>query len=123
MSILDDLVTVATAAGMRAYTVGAVPSTPGYPYAVIGGDTGTPTNRRLGGGTDRKPRRVTVQIFGKSDDSVLEYADKADTAFEDKVLPITGSPFSMRELQTPIGRDPDDAGVPYILHTYKLLEA
>lgn len=124
MSILDDLAALAVTAGVtRAYPVGSVPATPTYPYAVIGTDAGTPTNRRLGGGTDRKPRRVTVQIFGKSDDSVLALADLADAAFEDKVLgSLAGDPFSMREMQTPIMRDPDAGGVLNVLHTYKLLE-
>lgn len=124
MSIADDLAALAVTAGItRAYPIGSVPASPAYPYAVIGCDTGTPTNRRLGGGTDRKPRRVTVQMFGRSDDTVLDLAGKADDAFEDKALTIAGSPFSMRELQTPIMRDPDTAGVLNILHTYKLLEA
>ena len=125
MSIADDLAALAVTAGItRAYPLGSVPASPAYPYAVIGCDTGTPVNRRLGGGTNRKPRRVTVQIFAKSDDVVLDYADKADNAFEDKVLStLDGSPFSMREMQTPIMRDPDTSGVLYILHTYKLLEA
>ena len=125
MSILDDLAALAVTAGVtRAYPVGSVPPTPAHPYAVIGCDTGTPTNRRVGGGTDRKPRRVTVQIFAKSDDVVLDYAAKADLAFADKVLSsLTGRPFSMREMQTPIMRDPDAGGVLNILHTYKLLEA
>lgn len=125
MSIVDDLVGLAVAAGVtRAYPINGVPAGPTYPYVVIGADTGTPMNRRLGGGTDRKPRRFTVQIFGKTEDAVLDIADKADAAFEDKVLgTLAGDPFSMREMQTPIVRDPDATGVLNILHTYKLLEA
>lgn len=124
MSALDDLVAIATTAGItRAYAVGSVPPSPSYPYAVVGVDTGTPGLRRAGGGSTRKDRRVTVQMFGRTEDSVLSLADLADAAFEDKVLALAGSPFSMREMQTPIMRDPDTSGVLNILHTYKLLEA
>jgi len=124
VSVLDDITELAVDAGMRAYSIGSVPTSPAYPYAVIGTDTGTPGLRRTGGGSTRKDRRITVQIFGRSDDSVLVYAGLADGVFEDKVLSsLDGSPFSMRELQTPITRDADDNGVLYLLHTYKLLEA
>lgn len=125
MSDLDDLVGIATTAGMgRVYAVGSVPGSPSYPYAVLGCDTGTPGLRRAGGGTTRHDRRVTVQMFGRSDDSVIALAALADAAFEDKVLgALDGKPFSMRELQTPIVRDPDDQGVLNVLHTYRLLEA
>lgn len=125
MSVLDDVVTVIKAAGMqRAYSIGSVPASPTYPYAVVGVDTGTPGLRRAGGGATKKDRRVTVQLFGRSDDAVLDYARLADLALEDKVIgALPGRPFSYRELQTPIYRDPDDQGVLNILHTYKLLEA
>ena len=125
MSDLDALVTIATAAGItRAYAVGNVPPTPGYPYAVLSCDTGTPGLRRAGGGSVRKDRRVTVQMFARTDDNVLALAALADVAFEDKVLStLPRRPFSMRELQTGILRDPDTTGVLNILHTYKLLEA
>lgn len=125
MSVIDGLVALAKAAGMtRAYSVGSVPASPGYPYAVVSADTGTPGVRRAGGGATKKTRRATVQVFGKSDDSVLDYADMADAAFEDKVLgTLEGRPFSYREMQTPIMRDPDDNTVLNVLHTYKLMEA
>jgi hypothetical protein len=125
VSILDDLVTLAEDAGInRVYAIGSVPATPTYPYVVVGADTGTPGLRRVGGGSTRKERRVTVQVFGRTTGSVLNLADLADDAFEDKVLSaLDGGPFSMRELQTGILRDPDDNGVLSILHTYKLLEA
>lgn len=124
MSVVDDLVTIAVAAGItRAYPVGAVPTGPSYPYAVIGADTGTPGLRRVGGGSTRKVRRITVQLFAKTDDNVLALAALADAAFEDKVINLPGKTFSMREMQTPILRDPDTTGVLNILHTYKLLEA
>lgn len=122
MSVIDDLVTIAEAAIDRVYAVGSVPPSPVYPYAVIGADTGTPGLRRVGGGSTRKDRRVTVQLFGKNNASVMALADLADATFEDKVLALDGSPFSMREMQTPIMRDPDTTGVLYLLHTYKLLE-
>lgn len=124
MSVVDDLVTIATTAGIaRAYSVGNVPPSPSYPYAVVGCDTGTPGLRRVGGGSTRKARRVTVQMFARTDDGVLGLAVLADAAFEDKVINLPGKTFSMREMQTGIIRDPDTTGVLHILHTYKLLEA
>jgi len=125
MSAIDDLVALAVSAGMtRTYALGSVPPSPAYPYAVLGADTGTPGLRRVGGGTTRHDRRMTVQIFARSDDMLLDYAAKADAAFEDKVLgTLDGNPFCMRELQTAIYRDPDTAGVLNLLHTYKLMEA
>lgn len=124
MSTLDDLVALAVAAGAaRAYAEGDVPPKPGYPYMVLSMDTGKAGRRRLGGGGGLKARRVTVKMFGRTDDSVLAYADLADAAFEDKVLgTLPGRPFSIREMQSPIYRDPDDDGVLDLLHTYKLME-
>ena len=124
MSALDDLVALATAAGAaRAYAEGSVPPNAAYPYMVLSMDTGTAGIRRVGGGATRKSYRMTVKMFGRSDDSVLAYADLADAAFEDKVLgTLPGRPFSIREMQTPIYRDPDDHGVLDLLHTYKLME-
>jgi len=123
MSLLDDLVAIAKAAGaLRVYAEGSVPASPAYPYMVMSVDTGTPGIRRTGGGTTRHDRRMTVKVFGRTDDAVLDYARLADLAFEDKVLALPGKPFSIREMQTPIYRDPDDNGVLDLLHTYKLME-
>jgi hypothetical protein len=121
MSDLDLLLARATTAGIsRAYKLGAVPSSPVYPYAVLGLDTGTPVSTRVGGDSPDLRYLLTVQMFGKVDDSVRAMATAADVAFKDATLTqLDRDPFCWRVLSTPITRDPDTGGVLYALHTYR----
>ena len=98
----------------RVYKLGSVPSSPPYPYAVVG--LGTPDKiARTGDGTAADLARFTVQFFGRTLDAVLDIATKADLdgTFIDGRLCV-------RELTTSPYRDPDDSGVLAILHTYQL---
>ena len=117
---LDALIDRAEAVGIsRVYKLGAVPDSPAYPYAVVGLGSPDAQGRTLDGSawTDR---RFTVQMFGRTHDSVLDLALLADAAFEAQTLTeFDDSPLSWRELSTPPYRDPDDAGVLSILHTYR----
>lgn len=120
MSALDLLIDRAVAAGvLRVYKLGAVPQSPAYPYAVVSLGSPDSVGRMLcgDGWTDR---RLVVQMFGRSLDSVEELATFMDDAFED--VPLTelpDSPFSWRELSTPPYRDPDTGGVLSAVHTYR----
>lgn len=110
---------VKTAGVVRAYKFGSVPASPGYPYAVLALDSGTP-NGRTGDGQAGRVYRLTVQCFGRESDSVSDLARLADLAFEGTELDtISGQPVSTRELSTPPYRDPDDLGVLNVLHTYR----
>lgn len=117
---LDRHVTRLTSAGVvRAYKLGSVPTSPGYPYAVLSMDTGTPNARSLDMNAG-KVYRLTVQCFGREDDSIRDLATKADAAFDGVALTdITDSPVSTREIGTLPYRDPDDQGVLNVLHTYR----
>lgn len=121
MSDLDLMVARATAAGARkVYKVGAVPSQPGDGYMVLSLDTGTFVNRRTGGGSDNKLRRLNAQCFGIHADAVQTMADLADAAFNDVTLTgLTGTPYCFRELNIGPTRDPDAGGLLYILHVYR----
>lgn len=122
MSDLDLLVTRMTTAGAsRVYKVGAVPASPILPYIVLSLDTGTPLGTRVSGHSPSARRRLTVQMFGKSYDAVMAMAGFADEAFKDVTLSeLTAAPFSVRELQTQVMRDPDGEVLLYVLHTYRL---
>lgn len=120
MTTLDLLAARLNAAGvLRVYKLGSVPASPAYPYAVVGLDSGTPNAR----GANMKTgliHRLTVQMFGKEADAVLDLARLADLAFEGVALTdLTDSPVATREISTPPYRDPDDNGVLSILHTYR----
>lgn len=119
MSDLANLKQQLEAASVRVYEFGNVPGKPAYPYAVLMAAPGVPTVRTLGG--QGKPLgRFTVQMFGKSADSVLDVADKTFRAFERQELPaFDGKPVAWQEIATPPYRDPDDDGVLNITHTYR----
>ena len=120
MSDLDDLMQLAVDAGIsRAYEVNKVPTTRSWPYAVFSLSSPNDLGRTLDGSawTDR---RLVVQMFGKSHDSVTATADKADAAFKDQCLTdFPDEPFCWREIATGPYRDPDDSGVLSIVHTYR----
>lgn len=123
MSDLDLLMGRATGITRR-YKINAVPadSTPttAEAYAVFGLDMGGPVNRRTSGDAPSRTRRLTVQLFGKSYDAVLDMATQADAAFYDQTLTeLAGAPFSTREISTGPYRDPDIAGLLNILHVYR----
>jgi hypothetical protein len=120
MSDLGLLVTRLTNAGVhRVYELNKVPSSPGYPYAVLGLDSGTPNGRTA----DSKAGKVhlfTVQLFGRDEDGLLDLAEMADTAFDGvAITELDDDPVAIRELSTSPYRDPDDSGVLNILHTYR----
>lgn len=117
---LDRHVTRLTAAGVsRAYKLGSVPSGAAYPYAVLTLDSGTPNAR----GADMHAgsiHRLTVQMFGRTQDAVLDLARLTDQAFDGVGLDdVTGTPVATRDLTTGPYRDPDDQGVLDVVHSYR----
>lgn len=122
MSELSLLVDRMKSAGaLRVYELNQVPAVdPKLAHTVLGLDSGTFVNRRIGGGTDSRARRITAQCFGPTWEAVTAQAEFADQAFEDATLTeLDGDPYCIRELSTPPTRDPDLGGVLYILHTYR----
>lgn len=115
MSVTSDLVTQAGGSTQRVYAIGAVPSTPTYPYRVIGYSPNAPAVRDLGG-SGNPLRRFTVQHFGRTADAVEAVADATFTTFDGKQ--VAGA-VCEQEIATPIYRDPDDSGVLSTTHTYR----
>lgn len=121
MSDLDTLLARMTSAGaLRVYKIGAVPASPATPYAVLSLDAGNLRGTRADGRSLTRARRLAVQVFGPSIDSVLHIAGLADAAFSDVVLTdIDGDPYSVREVASPVYRDPDGEGLLALTHTYR----
>ena len=115
MSLLDDLVAAVQAGGVtRVSTLNEVPTSPGYPYAVVG--LGSPDKvARTGDGAAGDLHLATVQFFGRDIDGVLDIADKGDLDGQR----VDGRLVS-RELASRPDRDPDDRGVVHILHAHRL---
>ena len=115
MSVTSDLVTQAGGSAARVYAMGAVPSSPSYPYRVIGYSPNAPVTRTQNGAGEQL-RRFVVQHFGKSADSVEAAAASTFATFDGKR--VSGD-VCTQELATPITRDPDDSGVLSTTHTYR----
>ena len=119
MSDLDNLVTRAQAATMRAYKLGSVPVKPEYPYAVLALSRLAPDVRTLDG-SGNTAHRFTVQIFGRTSDALEDIADKMLAAFDAASLTeFDGDPQCRAEVTTPPYRDPDDRGVLAVTQTYR----
>lgn len=95
----------------QVHDVGSVPASPTTPYAVVSVDSGTPGNYRAAQ-HGSKAYRIAVQCFGKDVSEVGFAVEKAESAFLDKRLTITGYDATpcATEVSSPIYRDPD-AGV------------
>lgn len=115
------LVDHATSAGvLRVYKVGAVPSKPDYPYAVLGYSRMAPDVRTLDG-SGNEPKRFTAQIFGRESDLLADLADLMLAAFDAAFLDLPGQPQCRNEVNTTPYRDPDDRGVLNVTQTYSYL--
>lgn len=118
MTASDDLDALLTALPGRTYELGAVPSTPTYPYRVVSLAPDAPRVRDLGG-SGNPAGRFTVQHFGRTADSVLTLAESTFTTFDGKPLPLDGEPVAWQEIASSPYRDPDTQGVLDVLHTYR----
>lgn len=115
MTQLDDLVAAVQSGGVtRVYKLNEVPSSPAYPYAVVG--LGSPDKiARTGNGIAGDLGRATCQFFGRDIDGVLDIATKGDLdgrRIGDRLVTrdVTSAPY----------RDPDDSGVINITHGYRI---
>jgi hypothetical protein len=94
----------------QVWPVGGVPSTPTTPYLVVSVTAGAPGNYRARFHGSKK-HYIVVQAVGKTVGEVSRAVDKADAAFEDKALTISG--FQCTETNgeertaSPVIRDPD----------------
>ena len=118
MSALDDLLALVPTQ-VRAHKIGAVPPQPTYPYAVVSLQSPADLGRLLCGDT-WTDQRFVVQMFGRDVDGVTWLAETFDDTFKDRILSLSDSPFSWRELAVGPSRDPDDGGVLSIVHTYRI---
>lgn len=115
MSVTDDLVTMAGSTPERVYPVGKVPTSPVYPYRVIGYAPNAPVVRsQLGDGDPL--RRFTVQHFARTADGLEDIADATFATFDGKT--VDGA-VCTQEIATAPTRDPDDRGVLSTTHTYR----
>lgn len=115
MSVTNDLVTLAGGTAARVYAMGKVPSSPTYPYRVLGYAPNAPVTRTQNGAGEQL-RRFVVQHFGRSADSVEAVADATFTTFDGQRV---DGDVCTQEIATPITRDPDDSGVLSTTHTYR----
>ena len=111
MALLDDAIDAVSVP--RVYKLNEVPSSPGYPYAVVGLTSPDKIARTMSGQAGDL-HRATVQFFGRDIDGVLAIAAAGDLdgMFLDGRL-VT------REVTTTPYRDPDDGGVLVVTHTYR----
>jgi hypothetical protein len=115
MSTTSDLVTQAGGSAARVYAIGSVPSSPSYPYRVVGYSPNAPVTRTQN--AEGEPlRRFTVQHFGRSADSVEAAATATFATFDGQRV---DGDVCTQEIATPITRDPDDQGVLSTTHTYR----
>lgn len=104
----------------RVYELGKVPASPVYPYAAVSLSSPNALGRTLDGSawTDL---RFVVQMFGRSQGSVIALAEKFDAIFDGQILAdFPDEPMSWREIGTGPYRDPDSGGVLSIVHTYRI---
>lgn len=91
---------------------GEVGDNPATGYAVVSVSSGSAENYALCGSHGSRGYRIVVQAVGKDVDEVAYVVDKADAAFLDHRLTVTGydTTPARSEIASPIIRDPD-AGV------------
>lgn len=106
----------------RVYRVGQLDdlaAAPSTPYAIVSVDSGMPRNYRTGSRHSSKFYRIAVQVVGDTYNEAAFAAEKADDAFLDKRLTVTGYVCTpCRREVTNIQRDPDGGVLMYGLTTY-----
>lgn len=108
-----------TAAGVaRAYALGSVPASPGYPYVVVMVSRDDALSPALAGGHDLVRWRVTTQTFGRQVEQVEHFDGLAFKALQDQqlVAAIECGPCDL-QVSAPT-RDPDDGGVLGVTSSY-----
>lgn len=105
----------------QVHEVGGVPDVPTTPYVVISVSGGAAANHRLSGEHGSKARRIIVMCVGKSASEVGFALEKADAAFQDHRLVVTGydTTLATAELEANIARDPDGGALLTVTQTYQ----
>lgn len=104
----------------RVFKLGEVPSSPVYPYNVVGCDAGRPGDYRVSASHGSRLVRVTVQSVGRTFDEAGFAVERGEAAFLDQPLTVDGwvtTPGRV-EITPVVTRDPDGGGVLYALATY-----
>jgi hypothetical protein len=104
----------------RVYRTGEVPDMPPLPYMTVSADGGFPTNYVKAAQHTARQFRLAVQCVGSTVNECMGVAEKADVAFLDQRLTVTGwdcGPCQVELVATP-RRDPDAGGLLYALATY-----
>lgn len=110
----------------QVHQTGGVPPTPTTPYLALSVTAGAPGNYRARFHGSKK-HYIVVQAVGKTVDEVAFAVDKADAAFEDKALVVSGLDCTEAggedRTASTIIRDPDAGGlltctVLYPFHAY-----
>lgn len=97
----------------RVHAIGAVPTTPAKPYLTVGVASGSAQSYSLNEAHGTRTHRLVVMAVGTTATEVGFAVEKADAAFLDRSLTVTGidcGPISV-ESSSPIIRDPDDNGL------------
>ena len=104
----------------RVHRVGEVPAEPVTGYAVVSVSSGSAENYRNCGEHGSRSYRIVVQAIGKTIDEVAWVVDKADAAFLDKRLALTGydTTPAAAEVASPVIRDPDAGAYLSVTLTY-----
>ncbi|HET6816885.1 MAG TPA: hypothetical protein VFH66_06625 [Mycobacteriales bacterium] len=123
---MQDLNTAALAKARAAWNaaqvhaVGKVPDNPTTPYLVGSVSSGASVSPRLSGEHGGRPYRIVWQAVGRTLDEVTFAADKADAAFLDQALSVTGQDCTLcePEVTSPVIRDPDGGALLTCTLTY-----
>jgi hypothetical protein len=104
----------------RVHDVGDVPGSPATPYVVVSASAGMAENHLNCGTHGSKAHRVIVQCVGATAAEVGFALEKADAAFQDHALVITGydTTPATAELEANVIRDPDGGALLVVTQTY-----
>lgn len=121
MTTVMEAVAAAAADVARLYPMNGVPPSPTYPYVTYSASLGRGDVYLLDSSEGVRWGRVTCQAFGKTATSADAKYEEIRSALVGAALGITGyeTTATRGELDpTPIGRDPDTAGVAGLTFTF-----
>lgn len=104
----------------QVYELGEVPKHVSTPYAVVSASSGSAENYRLSAQYGSRSYRLVVQAFGDTASEVDFAVAKADTAFLDRKLTVTGMDLTPAQIEaaSPLLRDTDIGEVLFKTVTY-----
>lgn len=107
----------------KVYAVGDAIDKDTTPYAIVSVDSGLRINYRRSSRAVNRTHRISVQVVGDTYREAAFAAEKADAAFLDHSLAVTGARATpcRDETATDLQRDPDGGVLIYGLRTYTFL--